>query len=74
VIFSLLLCIGAHAVAATTALQQVLDQAVARNDKKGVVFEGAAGKLDVARGTALTVDAIFNIASMTKPVGLVECC
>jgi CubicO group peptidase (beta-lactamase class C family) len=78
VIFSLLLCIGAHAVAATTALQQVLDQAVARNDtpgvvglvvdKKGVVFEGAAGKLDVARGTALTVDAIFNIASMTKPV------
>jgi CubicO group peptidase (beta-lactamase class C family) len=37
-------------------------------DRKGVLFEGAAGKLDAAANTALPVNAIFNIASMTKPV------
>src|SRR5436309_15703816 len=37
-------------------------------DRDGVLFEGAAGKLDVARDIPMPVDAIFNIASMTKPV------
>jgi CubicO group peptidase (beta-lactamase class C family) len=37
-------------------------------DREGVRFEGAAGKLDVARNVPMPVDAIFNIASMTKPV------
>ncbi len=37
-------------------------------DGNGVLFQGAAGKLDLARGTPLGTDAIFNIASMTKPV------
>lgn len=37
-------------------------------DRDGVLFEGAAGQLDVANGVAMPVDAIFNIASMTKPV------
>jgi methyl acetate hydrolase len=83
VIISLLLFFGAAptwatAPAANVALQQVLSQAVERNDtpgvvglvvdRKGVLFEGAAGKLDVARNSPLPVDAIFNIASMTKPV------
>ena len=37
-------------------------------DREGVLYEGAAGKQDVARGTAMPADAIFRIASMTKPV------
>jgi len=63
---------------AKAAVEQVLTAAVERHDtpgavglvvdRNGVLFEGAAGELDVAKGTALTTDAIFNIASMTKPV------
>ena len=83
VIVTLLLFFGAAptwaaAPAANAALQQVLSQAVDRNDtpgvvglvvdRQGVLFEGAAGKLDLARNVPLPVDAIFNIASMTKPV------
>jgi methyl acetate hydrolase len=59
-------------------LQRVLAAAVERQDtpgavglvvdKNGVLFAGAAGKSDLAKGTPLTSDAIFNIASMTKPV------
>jgi len=62
--------------AAATALQQVLTQAVGHGDapaavglivdRNGVLFEGAAGKLNDAG--PLPVNAIFNIASMTKPV------
>ena len=37
-------------------------------DRNGVLYEGAAGKLDVGRNLPMPVDAIFNIASMTKPV------
>ncbi|HEY4211123.1 MAG TPA: serine hydrolase domain-containing protein [Steroidobacteraceae bacterium] len=64
--------------AATAALSKVLTAAVARNDapgvvglvvdRQGVVYQGSAGKLGGADGPALPVDAIFNIASMTKPV------
>ena len=59
-----------------TYLSRVLALAVARNDtpgvvalvvgRNGVLYEGAAGKLDPAG--PMPVDAIFNIASMTKPV------
>jgi CubicO group peptidase (beta-lactamase class C family) len=52
--------------------------AVARGDTPGIVeivvrsdatlFEGAAGKLDVARNIPMPANAIFNIASMTKPI------
>jgi CubicO group peptidase (beta-lactamase class C family) len=74
---------GAHAQAisspsATAAVAGVLARAVERGDTPGVVglvvdrdgvlFEGASGKLDVARDLPLGTDAIFNIASMTKPV------
>jgi CubicO group peptidase (beta-lactamase class C family) len=37
-------------------------------DRDGVLFEGAAGQLDVAGGAAMPTDAIFTLASMTKPV------
>jgi CubicO group peptidase (beta-lactamase class C family) len=63
---------------ASAALQQVLAAAVDRQDtpgavglvvdKNGVLFEGAAGKSDVAKGAPLVTDAIFAIQSMTKPV------
>jgi methyl acetate hydrolase len=36
-------------------------------DKKGEIFKGAAGNLNPSKA-ALPDDAIFNIASMTKPV------
>jgi CubicO group peptidase (beta-lactamase class C family) len=60
------------------AITQKLDQAVQRGDAPGVValvvdrdgalYEAAAGKADLTRGTPMRTDAIFNIASMTKPV------
>src|SRR5258705_57612 len=34
----------------------------------GVVYEHAAGKLNVASNVPLAVNAVFEIASMTKPV------
>ena len=37
-------------------------------DRDGVLFEGASGKFDLGRDVPLSTDAIFNIASMTKPV------
>ncbi len=64
--------------AGKTALSQQLSAAVARGDapgvvalvvnRDGVIFEGAAGKLDVAHNVPMTANAIFQIASMTKPV------
>jgi methyl acetate hydrolase len=60
------------------ALSHQLSEAVARGDTPGVVvlvvsrdailYQGAAGKLDVAHNVAMPVNAIFAIASMTKPV------
>ncbi len=37
-------------------------------NRDGVIYQGAAGKQDVARRVAMPPDAIFRIASMTKPV------
>jgi methyl acetate hydrolase len=37
-------------------------------DRDGILYEGAAGKLDVGKSVPMPTDAIFNIASMTKPV------
>jgi len=60
------------------ALSRQISSAVSRGDAPGVValvvgrdgalYEGAAGKLDVAHDVAMPVNAIFSIASMTKPV------
>jgi len=41
--------------------------AVAANDKS-VIYEGAFGTRDLAKGPAMTVDTIFRLASMTKAV------
>jgi methyl acetate hydrolase len=59
-------------------LSRQLAAAVARGDTPGVaalvvdrdrvLFEGAAGKLDVGHDVPMPVNGIFNIASMTKPV------
>jgi methyl acetate hydrolase len=60
------------------ALSRQLTNAVSRGDTPGVValivgpndvlYEAAAGKLGVGHDAAMPVNAIFSIASMTKPV------
>src|SRR5215213_8119067 len=37
-------------------------------DRNGVIYQGAFGVADVSSRRPLTLDAIFRIASMTKPV------
>lgn len=37
-------------------------------NREGVLYEGIAGKQDVARNVDMSIDTIFRIASMTKPV------
>jgi CubicO group peptidase (beta-lactamase class C family) len=71
---------GAPTLPASTAatLSRQLVDAVGRGDTPGVValvvnrdgvlYEGAAGKRDTANNVPMSVDTIFNIASMTKPV------
>jgi methyl acetate hydrolase len=61
-----------------SALSDQIGKSVDRGDTPGVVtlivgrdgvlYQGAAGKLDVERNIAMPVNAIFSIASMTKPV------
>jgi CubicO group peptidase (beta-lactamase class C family) len=60
------------------ALSTFLRESVARGDvpgvvalvtgRDGVIYHEAFGRLDVARDVAMPRDAIFRIASMTKPV------
>jgi CubicO group peptidase (beta-lactamase class C family) len=59
-------------------IDQVLRQAVGEKKVPGIVaiiavgdrvtYEGAAGKRDSIKNSAMTVDSIFRIASMTKPI------
>ena len=63
---------------ASTAIDASLRGAVERKelpgvvalvtDKKGVLYESAFGVADVGTGRPLKTDALFRIASMTKPV------
>ena len=65
-------------VAGKAALSRQLSNAVSRGDTPGVValvagpsdvlYEAAAGKFGVAHDVAMPLNAIFSIASMTKPV------
>jgi CubicO group peptidase (beta-lactamase class C family) len=68
---------SAASAAAASALSHVLTAAVERGDtpavvglvvsRDGVLYEGTAGKLNDSP-SSLPTNAIFNIASMTKPV------
>ncbi len=63
---------------AAEALDTYLSEAAERTKIPGLVavvtsaerelYRGAFGLADVARGRRMTVDALFNIASMTKPI------
>jgi len=69
---------NAQSSPASTALDTSLRGAVERKDIPGVVafitnrervlYQGAFGVADVATGRPLTSDALFRIASMTKPI------
>ena len=69
---------SARPSSATSALDRVFTDAVARGDipgvvamvtdRRGVVYQGAFGVADAASGRPLTLDSIFRIASMTKPI------
>src|SRR5262245_23999129 len=37
-------------------------------DRNGVLYHGAFGTADIATSRAMTEDAVFRIASMTKPI------
>jgi methyl acetate hydrolase len=37
-------------------------------DRRRVLYQGAFGVADVSTGRALSADAVFRIASMTKPI------
>jgi CubicO group peptidase (beta-lactamase class C family) len=64
--------------AGKAALTQQMNEAVQRGDTPGVaelvvdrqriLFEGASGKADIAKHVPMPTNAIFNIASMTKPI------
>src|SRR6202158_5147577 len=64
--------------AGKAALSRQLSGAVSRSDtpgvaalvvdRDGVIYEGAAGKIVLTHHIAMPVNAIFSIASMTKPV------
>lgn len=64
--------------AGKAALAQAASAAIAQGDvpgvvtlivsRDGVLYQGAAGKQDVGRNVPMPADAIFRIASMTKPV------
>jgi methyl acetate hydrolase len=66
------------AAAADNAIDAALSAAVARGDVPGIVaaaatadrvlYLGAFGQADVGQQRPMTADALFRIASMTKPV------
>ena len=63
---------------ATAAIDKVLADAVARGDvpgvvamatdRRGIVYQGAFGVADARSGRPMTINTLFRIASMTKPV------
>jgi CubicO group peptidase (beta-lactamase class C family) len=65
-------------VDAVASIDKVLADAVTRRDipgvvamatdRRGIIYQGAFGLADAATARSLRVDAIFRIASMTKPI------
>jgi len=83
IVFALAIAAGAGSAVAqnapgTAGIDAALRGAVERNDvpgvvalvtnRRGVLYQGAFGVADVASGRPLAADALFRIASMTKPV------
>jgi CubicO group peptidase (beta-lactamase class C family) len=72
--------LAAQELANSAAIDAYLDRAVAETkipglvalvvDDDGVLYSHTAGLRDVAGGTPMSLDTIFNIASMTKPVAV----
>ena len=66
------------AIRSSAAVDKVLADAVARGDipgvvamvtdRSGIVYQGAFGMADADGRRPMTLDAIFRIASMTKPI------
>src|SRR5688572_8608189 len=62
----------------TAGIDKVLADAVARGDvpgivalavdRRGIVYQGAFGVADARSGRPMTVNTVFRIASMTKPI------
>jgi len=72
--------LAAQELANSAAIDAYLDRAVVETkipglvalvvDVDGVIYSHTAGRSNVAAGTPMSVDTIFNIASMTKPVAV----
>ena len=70
--------IPSRASGPAAAIDKVLSDAVARGDipgvvamvtdRRGIVYQGAFGVADAGTGRPMTIDTVFRIASMTKPV------
>jgi len=64
--------------APASEIDKVLSDAVARGDvpgvvamvadRRGILYQGAFGMANVATASPMTIDTLFRIASMTKPV------
>jgi CubicO group peptidase (beta-lactamase class C family) len=75
---AILTLFASDAAKSSKAIDQVLREAVDRQklpgvvamvaNADGVVYQGASGKRDTIKNVPMTVDAIFRIASMTKPI------
>jgi CubicO group peptidase (beta-lactamase class C family) len=71
-------CLSCQASEKATAIDRLLETAAEQTDvpgvvamaasSEGIIYQGAFGKSDLGAGNAMAVDAIFAIASMTKPV------
>ena len=72
--------LAAQEIANSAAIDAYLDRAVEETkipglvalvvDEDGVIYSHTAGLRNVAAGTPMSIDTIFNIASMTKPVAV----
>jgi CubicO group peptidase (beta-lactamase class C family) len=75
---AVLTLVAGSATQSSDAIDRVLREAVEQNglpgvvgmvaSADGVVYQGAAGKRDTLKNVPMTLDSIFHIASMTKPV------
>jgi CubicO group peptidase (beta-lactamase class C family) len=75
---ALLLATALPNTQAPASVDRVLADAVARkdirgvvaiaSDRRGVIYQGAFGSADATNARPMTIDALFRIASMTKPI------